>query len=172
VGKQLAQLRLRGEDPARDQGPRYLPECLVGPIYVVAGAEVDDQVELAIGEGKLPGISQDQLGVGTGLAEPAARVIKQRSVDVQADQPGRCQIAVEHWQRIPATTAELEHPATGRERQRLKHQRDLDVLLAPVPGSFVGKWTVGRQGGRWHWRTLLSWGPICVDTSGQRRPHA
>jgi hypothetical protein len=86
-----------------------------------AGAEIDDQVKLPIGEGKPPGISQDQLGFRPGLAEPAKRVIQQGSVDVQADQSSRCEFAVEHRERNPAAAAKLEDPATAGECQCLKH---------------------------------------------------
>jgi hypothetical protein len=55
-----------------------------------ASAEIDDQVEVPIGEGKPSDISQDQLGAGRGTAEPTSSLIEQPSIDVEPHQPRWC----------------------------------------------------------------------------------
>jgi hypothetical protein len=90
MGEQLVQLGFCGKDATGHERPRYFSQRLIGPRYMKAGAEIDDQVEVPIGEGKPSDISQDQLGAGTGTAEPTSSLIEQPSIDVEPHQPRWC----------------------------------------------------------------------------------
>ena len=150
MGEQLVQLGFGSERATSYERSRYFSQRLIGPRYMKAGAEIDDQVEVPIGEGKPSDISQDQFGAGTAAAESASSLFEHRSIGVESHQPGWCEIAVERGQGNPAPAAHLEYPAPAGEPQRQKHQGYLEVLLAPVAGSFVREGPVLRQGELWH----------------------
>jgi hypothetical protein len=162
--EQLVQLGFCGKDPTGHERARYFSQGLIGPRYMKAGAEIDDQVEVAIGEGKPPDISQDQLGAGTVAAELTSSLIDQCWIDVESHQPGWRQMVIERGQGNPAAAAQLEDPAPAGEPQRPKHQGYLEVLLAPVARSFVREWAVLRQGERWHRgsRSPTPVAPLCA----------
>ena len=105
MGEQLVQLRFCGEDATGHERPGYFSQCVIGPRYMKAGAEIDDQVEVPIREGKPSDIAQDQLGAGTGAAEPTSSQIEQCSIDVESHQPCWREMAGEHWQGNPPPTA-------------------------------------------------------------------
>jgi hypothetical protein len=70
VREELVEPGLGGEYPPRRQRPGHFTQGILGPRQVEAGAEIDDQIERAVGEGELANIASNQLGFGMGCAKP------------------------------------------------------------------------------------------------------
>ena len=99
--------------PSRDIDLIILPIGRSLPGYVVAGAEVDHQVERGVGERQQADVGALDRGVrqtGGGIAGGA----EERGVDVDADEPHRVAQPVERGEGVAAAAADLQHLRAGR----------------------------------------------------------
>src|SRR5918997_4491475 len=107
-----------------------------------AGAEVDDEIEVAVGEGKAAYIGHDQLGASSSFVQSPACVSQQRRIDVDADQTSWCEVSSQCWKGDTSPTADLQDSGAAWEPQSPEHQGNFDVLLAPVTAMLVGEGAV------------------------------
>ena len=119
MGEALRHACLVYEEPAWTEHARYLTQCRTSPIHgvadVVAGAEIDDEIEASHLEREVADVTLDERRVRARVAHPFPRFGQQVGVDVEPDQLDRLQAVVEHGQRHAASTPDLEHPRPARE---------------------------------------------------------
>jgi hypothetical protein len=119
VGEALRHACLVYEEPAWTQHARYLTQCRTSPIHgvadVVAGAEIDDEIEASPLEREVADVALDERRVRARVAHPFARFGQQVAIDVQPDQLDGLEAVIEDGQRYAASTPDLEHPRPARE---------------------------------------------------------
>lgn len=120
----LTQRRACARDPAAD---------------VIARAEIDDQIERAVVEGKLADVPLEHGHVQRGRAHLPACDRDQRGVDVYAYETRRPEPLGEHRQRNPAPAANLEHPSADGGSQGPKKHGNLDAPLEAIPRFHVAE---------------------------------
>jgi hypothetical protein len=104
----LAQPRFSGEDARERQGAGDLLQGLVSASDMKAGAEIDDQIEVTIGEGEAPHIGHDQFSACSCLVEPRASIRQQRCINVDTHEASRREVSSERWKGDASPTADLQ----------------------------------------------------------------
>src|SRR4051794_18709865 len=99
---------------------------------MVAGTEVDHDVEAPVLEGELAHVGGTHLDLRTRAHAAPPRDLDQRAVDVNAHEYSGAQPSVQHGKRDTTTTAHLEDAATHGKMECPEHERDLEALLKSV----------------------------------------
>ena len=118
---------------------RDLRQRLPGTGDVIAGTEIDDQIERGVGKRHASHVAGHQLGGDTGLGQTRFRFLEEAGLGVEPDQPGRPEHPTQDRQRHPAATTDLEHAGVSRQAEGADHERDFEGGLAGVPALFIGK---------------------------------
>jgi hypothetical protein len=119
--------------------------------YVVAGAEVDDEVEAPIVERKIAHVALEHRRRQPHGAQAQLCNRNEGGIDVHTHEISRPQPLSEHWKRDPAPASHLEDASTAGWAQRAQEQRNLEPFLKPIPRFDVveGLVRIGLARPRW-----------------------
>src|SRR5690606_22084337 len=140
--EQLAQRRLVNEHSAWREHPRHFAQRVDRARDVIAGAEIDHEIERRGRERHGPRISRYQFGPNAGAVDPETRLHQEPRLDVEAGEPDRLEQPREGRQGNPAAAADLEYAHPHRQPQGPDQGRDFQRLLTAVPALFIGEWAV------------------------------
>lgn len=145
VGEELARERLVDEEPAGVEHAADLGEGLLGMRNVVAGAEVDDEIECAIRIREVAHVAEREVDVEASNAAARPRFANAIWVDIDACKPRRLQVVQERQERDSSATPNLNDRRLRGRRKRETRTGDLDVLLERVPQRDAGERRVYRR---------------------------
>jgi hypothetical protein len=86
--------------------------------HVIAGAEIDHEIELAVVERKCACVGLDDGGADMRAYDSLSREVDQLGIDIHGGQCRGLKARRKYRQRDAATTAYLEHPLTSRRAER------------------------------------------------------
>src|SRR3954463_12283552 len=118
------------EQPTRDEDTGDLAERLTGPLtaaaHVIAGAEIDDEVEPPVCEWQAANVAFDGQGLDAVGADAIPRDSNEARVEIDADQVLRGEAPGEHRQCDAAAAPHLEDPQARWDLERADHRWNLD----------------------------------------------
>ncbi len=95
----------------------YFPKRQLGTRDVVAGSEVDGEIEGPVRERQLADVGADELCLDAAGVEPSPRFEQDSGIDVDSGQLSRLAQLGERDQRDPPAAPELEDPRAARDRK-------------------------------------------------------
>ena len=147
----LSDGRLVNESAARAEDAGNLPQrsscARQAAADVIAGPEVDHQIEERIGEGEIANVALDHGRRESSGPYALPRDCDECWIDVHAHQCNGTQAFGEHRKGNATPASDLQHATADGRAQRAKKQRDLDALLQAVPCLDVAKGSIFARPG-------------------------
>jgi len=142
----LRNRRLVNEASARSKNARDLAEGRGGTrapaADVIAGSEIDHEIEFAVVEGQRARVGFDHSCAHTGPLDALAREHDERRIDVDAGQRRRTQPRRQHGQCDTAATTDLQDALAPGRPQRGKEQRNFEPFLQAIPRFYIAEWPI------------------------------
>ena len=146
MGEELRNRRLVDQPASRGQDPGDLCECTLRLRDVVAGPEVEHDIEGSVGEGQVPHIALEQLRRDAARIQVSPGALQQTAVHVETHEASRLTTHGQGDEGVRPSAAHLEDPLAARDTEAVNDPRDLHPRLQPVPSGQHGERDVVQDG--------------------------